>query len=67
VKKFTIEVAAKYASRRTKRSSRLCQGGKQQATRKNPHVIDVGLEQDTQRNYRCFMLMAICTTATFAI
>jgi hypothetical protein len=46
-----IEVAAKYALRRTRRSSRLFLVGKVQATRKNPHVIDVGLELDIQHNY----------------
>jgi hypothetical protein len=33
----------------------VCQDGKQQATRKNPHVIDVGLKQDTTVSYWCFM------------
>jgi hypothetical protein len=60
-----IEVAVRYALRRTRRSSRLFLVGKVQATRKNPHVIDVGLELDIQHNYWYIMLMETSITLMF--
>jgi hypothetical protein len=62
---FTIEVAVRYALKRTKRSSLLFLVGKVQATRKNPHVIDVGLELDIQHNYWYYMLTEISTMPMF--
>jgi hypothetical protein len=35
--------------------------GKVQVTRKNPHVIDAGFEQDLLVSYWCITLMAIST------
>jgi hypothetical protein len=64
MKSHTIAVAAKHASRKTKKSSHQCQDGNQQDTRKNPHAIDVGSGLDIQHSYRYFISMAICTTLT---
>jgi hypothetical protein len=48
--KCITEVVAKLVLRKIRRSSRLCQLGNQQGTRKNPHVTDVASEQNIQRS-----------------
>jgi len=47
VKNCTIAAGVMCVLGRTKESSRHGQDGKRPAIRKNPHVIDVGLKQDT--------------------
>jgi hypothetical protein len=57
----TTAVGAKLASAGVEESSLENQDGNQQDTRKNPHVIDAGFEQDLPVNYWCITLMEIST------
>jgi hypothetical protein len=48
--KYITEVVARPALKKTKKLSRQCLHGSQQATKKKPHVIDVALEQSIQHS-----------------
>ena len=55
----TIAVGVKLANAEVEESSPENHVGNQQDTRKNPHVIDAGFEQDLPVNYWCITLMEI--------
>jgi hypothetical protein len=57
----TIAVVAKLVNAVVVESSPESLGGKVQDTRKNPHVIDVGFEQELPVSYLCIMWMVIST------
>jgi hypothetical protein len=63
----TIEQDVRPVLEKEKVSKVESHAGKQQATRKNPHVTNAGSKPNTQVNCWCCMLMAISTIPNFAI
>lgn len=59
VKNCTIAVVVTCVLDKTKKSSRLDLGGLQPATRKNPHVIDVGFGPGITLSWQCITWMGI--------
>jgi hypothetical protein len=61
----TIEQDVRPVPEKEKGSKAENHAGKQQATRKSPHVTNADLGPSTQVNCWCCMLMAISTTLSF--
>lgn len=57
----TTAAAVRLANAAAAESNPENQDGNQQATRKNPHVIDAGFEQGLPVSYWCITLMVIST------
>jgi hypothetical protein len=62
----TIEQDVRPVPEKEKESKVESHAGKQQATRKNPHVTNADSKPNTQVNCWCCMLMAISTILNFA-
>jgi hypothetical protein len=60
----TIEADVKHVNAKTKESNQENRDGSPQATRKNPHVIDAGFEQDLPVSYWYIMWMEISIMLT---